>query len=201
MNINQKEIVQHLSKDRKLKKIIGPVLDKYEKSEKGVYIDLIRSIIGQQVSTASARSVYNKLLALLDTEDYIPNDLLALDDLELQQCGVSRQKRGYLKNVSDFFNQNKLEMEDFISMSDAQVIETLTQIKGVGEWTAQMILIFSLRRPNILPTKDVGIQNAMKNIYGITGQKKELFHKMEEVSKRWKPYRSYACIYLWNSLH
>lgn len=194
-------ILRHLGRDPKLQGIIQPVLDKYDQSQQGVFIDLIRSIIGQQVSTASARSVYAKLTALMQTDHFLPEELLEKEEEELLSCGISRQKRGYLYNVANFFHQNPNIENRLHKMTDEEVIKALTQIKGVGVWTAQMILMFSLGRPDVFPTNDVGIQNAMKKIYGIASEKKDLIRELEQLSEPWRPYRTQACIFLWNSLH
>lgn len=124
-----------------------------------------------------------------------PQEVLNMPDETLRTAGISFQKISYIKSVADAFVSDLIDTKKIKHMSDEEVIATLTQIRGVGKWTAEMILIFTLKRPDVFSIGDLGIRNAIIKLYGITDQK-----KMLTLSEKWKPYRSSACWYLWRSL-
>ncbi len=115
----------------------------------------------------------------------------------MRQVGLSRQKASYIKNVANFFLEEKIDSKDWAAKIDEDILETLTQIKGVGTWTVEMILMFTLDRQDVFPVGDLGIQNAMIALYDIKGDKKELKSKLIEIAEPWKPHRTLACRYLW----
>ena len=115
----------------------------------------------------------------------------------MRTAGVSKQKSGYIQNIARAALQQKFKSQNWDALSDELILEKLTGIKGVGTWTAQMILMFSLHRQNIFPTGDVSIQHAMKELYGLKAEGKSLTHKMEKISQQWVPYRSWAARYFW----
>ena len=123
--------------------------------------------------------------------------LLSKEHELLRNIGLSNNKANYVKNVAEFYLDNDMSFDYLQAMSDEQIIDYLTQIKGVGKWTVQMILMFPMDRPNVFPIDDLGIQNSMKNLYGINLEKKELKIRMNEISMKWDPYRSLASKYLW----
>ncbi len=124
-----------------------------------------------------------------------PQQVLAMSDELLRTAGISFQKISYIKSVADAFISDLIDVEKIKKMTNDEVIETLTQIRGVGKWTAEMTLIFTLKKPDVFSLGDLGLRNAITKLYGITDQK-----KMLELSETWKPFRSYACWYLWRSL-
>lgn len=124
-----------------------------------------------------------------------PQQILEKSDEELRSAGISYQKVSYIKSIADAFLSNLIDTKKMKHMPDDEVIQTLTQMRGVGKWTAEMILIFTLNRPDVFSVGDLGIRNAIKKLYGITDQKEIL-----KFSESWKPYRSTACWYLWRSL-
>ena len=128
---------------------------------------------------------------------YTPEDIIHAEFMEIRSAGLSNQKTQYVKNIAEYFVENELYQSDWNAISDEDILSTLTEIKGVGEWTAQMILIFELHRENIFPVKDLGIQIAMKNLYSLKEEKRELIKRMEKISEIWAPYRSLASLYLW----
>lgn len=163
------------------------------------FIALVRAIMGQQVSVKAAQAVYDKLEAryngILD-----PGILMKATQEELRECGISRQKYGYVVDLSTKFVEQSELFDGLDSMPDEEVIVALTSIKGIGVWTAQMFLMFTLGRLDVFPIDDLGIRTAMANEYGFERDvvKKDRYIKLSEP---WAPYRSVACWYLWKSLH
>ena len=129
-----------------------------------------------------------------------PEVLLKLEIPTLRDVGLSNSKANYVRNISLFFIAKDLFQFDWTKYDDEEVIDLLTQIKGVGVWTVQMILISSLAREDVFPIGDLGIQKSMSLIYGLNMKDKDLTKKMIKISKKWKPYRSYVSIYLWKFL-
>ena len=165
-----------------------------------VYEKLLTSIISQQLSVKVAAVIRGRFLDLFEDGAPERGKLLSMDLATLRSVGLSRQKAIYMQNVAEFFQNNKIEEAQWESMDDEAIIALLTQIKGVGRWTVQMNLMFNLRRPDVFPVEDLGIQNAMTALYGIDGTKREIKKKMEAVAEPWRPFRTYASWYLWRSL-
>ena len=132
-------------------------------------------------------------------DDYYPDPyhLQQLEVEDLRAVGLSRQKANYVKNVADFFIEQELLEKDWSNDSDESIIKLLTQIKGVGQWTVEMILMFTLHRPDVLPLDDLVIRNSMIALYGVEGKGKALKKKLLEVAEPWRPYRTWASRYLW----
>lgn len=190
--------IAHLKKDRKLKAVIEKVGPLRMNQTSDVYLSLMKAIVSQQLSVKAADTIWNRFLELF--KDGYPNQqkLLKLSDEKLRSVGLSYQKAGYLKNIAKFSIDETLEHGALIQLNDDELVDYLIQIKGVGRWTVEMLMMFSLNRLDVLPKDDLGIQNGMINLYGIkaTG-KRELYAEMEKVAERWKPYRSLACRYIW----
>ena len=197
MEFNFEKALQHLSQDKGLKLLIDNISLPERNPSKDVYAGLIRSIVSQQLSVKAASTIHSRFLGLF--EDGYPSaiDLLKLEFSQLRSVGLSGQKTNYVKNVAQFFIENELFEKDWTADADHEIITLLTQIKGVGKWTVQMILMFVLSREDVFPVLDLGIQQGIKEVYELTEEKKELHAKMEEIAKPWKPYRSVACLYLW----
>jgi len=189
--------VQHLSNDATLKKVIYTIELPKRNPSKDVYEGLIRSIVSQQLSVKAAETIYRRFLGLFQSEYPDSNELLSLTDESLRSVGLSGQKMDYVRNVATFFDEHQLYSLDWSLHSDQEIVDLLTQIKGVGKWTVQMILMFVLSREDVLPVLDLGIQQGMKQLYNIKAEKKILYRKMEEIATPWRPYRSIACLYLW----
>ena len=187
----------HLSQDPILKKVI----DEYELPEDHIrpdaYLSLIRAIVGQQLSTKAAKTIFERFLNLFEDKYPNPETLLQLDIETLRTAGLSRNKAQYIQNIADFAINEGLQKEDLDHLSDEEAIKHLITIKGVGKWTVQMLLMFSLDRPDILPVDDLGIQQAMIGLYGIEEEGKLLKKKMLEIAEPWRPYRTTASRYLW----
>lgn len=193
-------IINHLSNDVILKGIIKIVGSIKPHSNNDVYLYLTESIIGQQLSSKVAIIIYNRFTSLFDNNYPEPEKVLTVDFDTLKGIGLSRQKIAYLKNAAAFAIERSLQYNDMKTMTDFEIIEYLTRIKGVGRWTAEMILMFPLDRPDIFPVDDLGIQNTMKKFYKIDPEclgRKALAEKLKIIAQKWKPYRSVACKYLW----
>ena len=189
--------ITHLSKDPVLNKVIIELELSFTSDNKDVYGSLIRSIISQQLSVKAAGTIHRRFLELFEEEGPHPRALLKKSVEELRTVGLSRQKSSYMHNIAEFFIANQLEDMDWTEQSDTAIIQLLTEIKGVGLWTVQMILMFSLNRPDVFPSGDLGIQQAMKNLYGLKGKGKDLIMQMHRVADKWRPYRTIACRHLW----
>lgn len=197
-----------LNKQAKFLKEIDPVLglaiDKNLpglKSRGSIYEGILRSIISQQISVAAANSVREKFLKKFKGQFPPPKILAKLKDKDFKDTGLSRQKISYFKNVGEHFLNENLNEEKFHKMSDQEMIADLTKIKGVGEWTVEMLLIFNLNRKDVFSVKDLSLLNAIYKLYKINPKKfkpKNLRNKILTISKKWSPHRSLACRYLWN---
>ncbi len=191
------EIIQHLSKDKKLKKVIVST-ELYKWTGGGsVYSDLLGSIISQQISVRAAATIQERFLNLFDDGYPHVEQVLGFDEERLRSVGLSRQKASYIRNIAEFFKQENLLDYNWSKHEDEEIIKLLTQIKGVGQWTVEMILMFTLNRPDILPLDDLGIRNAMIKLYEVEETGRALKPRLMEIAEVWRPYRTYACRYLW----
>ena len=190
--------ITHLSKDKKLHKIIL-LQEKYILVKRNnVHLHICASIISQQLSTKVAAVIYARFLALFNKKNPSPKDIVAKPFDELRSIGLSNAKTNYVLNVCNFFIENKLTDARLHKMEDEELIEYLTQIKGIGRWTAEMILMFTLAREDVFAVDDLGIQQAICKLYRIEAtDKKKMKVQMLKISKNWSPYRTYACRYLW----
>jgi DNA-3-methyladenine glycosylase II len=162
------------------------------------YGALLRSIVGQQLSTKAARTIYERLTGLFDDQTPTPADLLAADPEALRGAGLSRAKVAYLRDLAERVEDGDLDLEHISELPDAEVSAQLTAVKGLGQWTVDMFLIFHLGRPDILPVGDLGIRRAAQIAYGLDDLPDA--GKLERIAEPWRPWRSLACLYLWRSL-
>jgi DNA-3-methyladenine glycosylase II len=157
---------------------------------------LIKSIISQQLSVKAADTIYNRFIELFGGKSFPKaRQIVDMEDEKIRAAGLSFSKIKYVKSVANAFISDLIDIEKIRKQSDEEVIAELIQIKGVGRWTAEMILIFALQRPDVFSIGDLGIRNAITKLYGITDQD-EMIH----LAEKWKPNRSTACWYLWRSL-
>ena len=190
-----KHALATLRRDPKLRSLIEQVGSFELRSRRPYFWTLCRSILAQQVSGASARAVIRKVRALFPGRRFPgPESMLALPERALLGAGVSRQKRRYLYALADAFCDGGLSRVRFASLSDEQVMERLTDIVGIGRWTAEMFLMFSLRRNDVFPVGDLGIRRGMQQFIGVSG-----VPDMVRRAERWRPYRTVACFYLWRA--
>jgi len=173
---------------------VGPCRMEYGVPE---FCSVAEAIVYQQLNGKAAVTIFKRFAALAG-EPLTPEGILKLSDEQLRSVGLSKQKSAYLKDLAAKTAAGLLDFSRLPELTDEQVIQHLTQVKGVGVWTAHMFLMFSLRRPNVLPTGDYGVQVAIRKHY-----KKRKLPKpkdMEKIAKAWEPYRSVACWYMWRSL-
>jgi DNA-3-methyladenine glycosylase II len=162
------------------------------------YGALVRSIVGQQLSTKAARSIYGRLTELFGGRTPSPAELLAADPEQVRSAGLSRPKVAYLRSLAEHVESGELELARLPELSDEEVSEQLTAVKGLGQWTADMFLIFHLRRPDVLPVGDLGIRRAVERHYGLADLPDAA--RLTEIGEPWRPQRSLASLYLWRSL-
>ncbi len=199
MNTNkQPKYVAHLMQDDKLRSVIEQVGVLKLTRKEHVAHQLMRSIMGQQLSVKVARVIYDRFLELYDNQ--IPSHEQVLDTsfVELRGIGLSNAKTMYIQNVAKYALENDMSDDKLLSMTDEEVMSFLLPIKGVGKWTVEMLLMFSLGRKDIFSVDDLGIQQAMMGLYKFrTKDKKKLKDRMVKKAELWSPYRTYACMYLW----
>ena len=162
------------------------------------YGALLRSIVGQQLSTKAARTIYERLLELFGHRAPSPRELLEVDPETLRRVGLSRAKVAYLRDLAEHIEDGELDLEDLAELPAEDVAAQLTAIKGLGPWTVDMFLIFHLGRPDILPVGDLGIRRAVQIAYDLDELPEPA--ELEQIAEPWRPWRSLACLYLWRSL-
>ena len=193
------EYLAHLSKDKKLAKLLTDHEPFSLKFHKNICLRLCASIMSQQLSTKVAKVIFNRFLELYGGEEPNPEQVVATPFDKLRAIGLSNAKTQYVLNVAQFAIDHKLDDKKLKKMSDEEIIELLTQIKGVGKWTVEMLLMFTLGREDIFAVDDYGIQVGMKKLYKLDDSNKKAFkEKMLKISKKWSPYRTYACMHLWS---
>ena len=188
----QKEIDYLKSKDKKLSAAIDQIGMIQREVTPDPFEALISSVVGQQISTKAAVTVWNRLVELLGSIN--PETISEADISKIQVCGMSQRKAGYIKGIAEAAISGEVDFNLLHTMSDEEIIKKLSSLHGVGEWTAEMLLIFSLNRPNVVSYKDLAIRRGMMNLYGLKELPKE---KFEKYKKRYSPYGSVASLYLW----
>jgi len=195
-----KNAIKHLNTDPIIANLIKTLAPIEHKPEADFYLTLLRSVVGQQLSVKAAATIYQRFINLFPSGYPNPEEVLLQPTELLRGVGLSGQKAGYVRAVAEFKLSGELEPEVISHLEDEALIKHLTKIKGVGRWTAEMLLMFALNRPDVLPLDDLGIQNAFKKHYNLTEEKKALQARMQEIAESWKPHRTLACKYLWRSL-
>jgi len=189
----------HLSKDKKLAKIfVDQKICRLQKQD-NIALQLCFSIMSQQLSTKVAAVFHQRFLNLFSTESPQASEIANIPFQTLRSIGLSNAKAGYIKNVADFFVSNKITDRKLHKMENEQLISYLSQIKGVGKWTVEMLLMFSMQREDVFSADDLGIRQAVCKLYKINPaeNKKVVTENILRISEKWKPYRTYACRYLW----
>jgi DNA-3-methyladenine glycosylase II len=159
---------------------------------------LLRSVIGQQLSVKAAATIYGRVLDIFGGRTPAPEKLLEIEPERLRAAGLSGRKVEYVRDLASHVLSGELELDRLDSLSDEEVVEEITAVRGFGVWSAHMFLIFFLERPDVLPTGDLGIRNAVKRAYGLDEVPPPA--ELERIAEPWRPHRSLACIYLWESL-
>ncbi|MDC0881358.1 DNA-3-methyladenine glycosylase [Candidatus Marinimicrobia bacterium] len=164
--------------------------------EKNYFWSLCRSVIYQQISGKAAKKISDRYLSLFDQDvKMTPADVLEIDIEKIYKVGISRQKSSYIKNIADAFSNNIINEKKISELDDQEIIKQLTNIKGVGRWTAEMFLIFTLRRTDVFPVTDLGVQKGFQIFYSL--DKLPTIEMMNQKSESWRPYRTIMSLYLW----
>jgi DNA-3-methyladenine glycosylase II len=188
----------HLLKDKKLSGAINQEKPFQLVQREKIYLNLCSSIMSQQLSTKVAEVIYKRFLNLYNGKEPGARQILDTPFDTLRAIGLSNAKTNYVQNVARFALESGIDAKKLATMSNEEIITYLTQIKGVGKWTVEMLLMFSLGREDVFAIDDLGIQNAMIRLYKLDPtDKKKLKEKMLRISKKWTPYRTYACLHLW----
>ena len=189
--------IEHLAKDKKFAKVVAGQKKLSIIKRKDVYLYLCFSIIGQQLSTKVAATIRRRFLDLYPGKPS-PEQILATPHEALRSIGLSGAKANYVQNVARFTLESGMDPKTLHKMNNEEVIEYLTSIKGVGRWTVEMLLMFTLGREDVFAVDDLGIQQAMVKVYRLDNSDKKKFREdMLRISSRWSPYRTFACLHLW----
>ncbi|MBD2768673.1 DNA-3-methyladenine glycosylase 2 family protein [Hymenobacter sp. BT664] len=194
--------IQHLSAaDPILGAVIARGRDIPPRPHEDLYLSLLRAIVSQQISTKAAAAIWKRFQGLFPPEGYPePREVLTMDEDLIRTAGLSRQKVGYLKAIAEYNERGLLDYAHLSSLSEEAFTQHLTAIRGVGRWTAQMLQMFALDQPDVFSEGDLGVQNAMRKLYGLEETGRALQKRMLAIAESWRPYRSLACKYLWQSL-
>ncbi|HRC33131.1 MAG TPA: DNA-3-methyladenine glycosylase [Bacteroidia bacterium] len=190
--------IKHLSKDKILKQAIEKTGRLELSTRKNIFLSLCNSIMSQQLSTKVADIIQARFVNLFDDKKPIPEKVLQLSHETLRSIGLSNAKVTYVQNVARFALEKGMNASKLNKMSNEEVIDYLTEIKGVGRWTVEMLLMFTLGREDVFAVDDLGIQQAIVSLYNIENtEPKKIKIKMQLLAENWAPYRTYACMYLW----
>lgn len=201
--MNTPEIKNHLSHTDP---IMGQIINRYPdfsiqiNKEQNLFESLCEAIISQQLSGKAAAAISKKFVALFDNSFPTPTLLLDQTEETLRTAGLSGQKARYLYNIARFWLDRNLAQCDFESLSNEEILTLLTEIKGVGKWTVEMILMFTLYRTDVFPIGDLGIRKSIAMHYNLDMDDKTFIAQATEIAQQWQPYRTVACRYLWLAL-
>jgi len=196
--MSTKKAIKILKKDQKLMGIINQVGDFQIKTTKNRFQSLVEAIISQQLSGSAANSITNKFRNLYGSRFPKPIDVLNTTDSKLRKTGLSKMKVSYIKELSKKIEMREFKISSVSRMSDEEIISELTKIRGIGRWTAEMFLIFSLGRLDVLPVGDLGLKKSIQLLYAMSSLPKP--DEIQKIAEKWKPYRTIATWYLWKSL-
>jgi DNA-3-methyladenine glycosylase II len=190
--------IAHLAKDKRFKRLLEGRDPFVLKQKKKIYLHLCGSIMSQQLSVKVADVIWKRFLALYNKQP-TPQQIIDTPFATLRGIGLSNAKVGYILNVAKFALEPGMDWKQLQKMNDEEVTQHLVQIKGVGRWTTEMMLMFALGREDVFAVDDLGIQNAMIKLYKLDRTDKKQFREdLLRISKKWSPYRTYACLHLWN---
>ena len=187
----------HLSRDPVMAELVASWPPPEQRSSDGLYVDLLDTIVSQQLSVKAAAAIMERFLDLFPGRDPEPDAILAAPEERLREAGLSRAKIRYVRGIARALKDGEIGLKGMVTLPDDEFIRDLTRLKGVGRWTAEMLLIFSLGRHDIFSVGDLGLRTAVARHYGIDRDDREAITR---VSGPWSPFRSLACHYLWMSL-
>ncbi|MEO7530332.1 MAG: DNA-3-methyladenine glycosylase 2 family protein [Sediminibacterium sp.] len=191
------EYIAHLQKDKKLARTIGVEVHEL-KLHPNIPVRMMASIMSQQLSTKVAAVIFKRFLTLYKGKEPRPQQVLATPAETLRSIGLSNAKVSYVHNVAAFCIEHKITDKKLLAMDNEEIIDLLVQIKGIGKWSVEMLLMFTLGREDVFAVDDLGIQQAMTKLYKLdAADKKGMKEKMLKLSAKWSPYRTYACLHLW----
>jgi DNA-3-methyladenine glycosylase II len=196
---NKAVYYEHLAKDKQLLPLLKAITPRPLKKRANACLRLCASIMSQQLSTKVAEVIFRRFLELYGAEEPTPQQIIDTPHETLRSIGLSNAKANYMKNVAVYFTEHKIDDNALAELSNEEVVELLTPIKGVGKWTVEMLLMFTLGREDVFAVDDLGIQQGMAKIYNLdTTDKKKLRQQMLEASAKWAPYRTWGCFYVWD---
>jgi DNA-3-methyladenine glycosylase II len=202
LTYDREAAVAHLRQaDPVLARVIDSVGSFTLEAQDGSFRALAQSIFFQQLAGPAARAIMKRVLDLLGTDEarfFGPEEFLAAADEDLRAAGLSRQKLAYLRDLAEKFASGHLREDEFADLDDEEVIGRVTSVKGIGRWTGEMFLIFSLGRPDVLPVDDLGIRRGFQQVYGLDGPPSS--EQMRSIAEPWRPFRSVGTWYMWRSL-
>lgn len=185
----------------KTDRIMGKLAGQFEVNPlpvtKDIYLDMLENIVSQQLSGKVAAVIFNRFIGLFPNRYPAPELLVKVDDAALREVGLSRAKASYVKALAEFKMHQNLEVEQIQRLSDQEVIKLLTLVRGVGVWTVQMLLIFSLGRDDVFPVDDLAIRQGMTELYNLHAKGKELSLALAQIAERWAPYRTWGTRLIW----
>jgi DNA-3-methyladenine glycosylase II len=191
------EYIVHLRKDKKLAKTIGDEVHEL-KLHPNIPVRIMASIISQQLSTKVAKVIFKRFLEIYKGKEPKPEQVLNTSAETLRAIGLSNAKVSYVHNVARFCIEHRITDKKLLAMSNDEIVDLLVQIKGIGKWSVEMLLMFTLGREDVFAVDDLGIQQAMTLLYKLDPEdKKGMKEKMLKLSAKWSPYRTYACLHLW----
>lgn len=194
-----KEIaIKHLKKDRRLSKVIDRIGEYEIRITKNKFESLVEAIITQQLSGSAAKSISIRFRSIYNKRFPKPIDVIETPNSKLRKTGLSKMKVEYIKEISKKIVSKELQLQKLPKLSDAEVVDELTKIRGVGKWTAEMFLIFTLGRMDVLPVGDLGLKKGIQKLYSLNELPTD--KKMFKTAEKWRPYRTIATWYLWKSL-
>ena len=196
-----KKALKHLSQDPVMKDLISKhKLSEIGESSTNLFVELIDIITGQQLSVKAGSTIFNRLLKLLEPktrQNIVPQNVLNLTHDQLRSVGLSNNKATYIHHLSHAVSQNQIILDQLKTLSDNEVFQQIIKLKGLGPWSAEMFLIFSLGRPDIFSVNDLGLRTAISKLYHLD---RDNHHQILKISQKWSPYRSFASRLLWKSL-
>jgi DNA-3-methyladenine glycosylase II len=190
--------IEYLKQDKKLAVFINGTVHERIKPHSNIPLQLIRSIMSQQLNTKVAQVIYNRFLAVYNNKIPKPQQIIDTPNETLRATGLSNAKVSYIKNIAAFCIEHKITDKKLLAMNDDEIVELLTQIKGVGKWTVEMLLMFALGREDVFSIDDYGVRSAMIKMYKLEKlDRKKLNERLIKISNKWSPYKTYGCLYCW----